>query len=205
MNTKLEKLVDVDSVEMEAAPQVERPNNLLTDLLDAGIAPHWPSDTTFVARVTDARHPTLMGRVKVICEDGPEQPERWVPTLHGQTIRVGDRVLMQKPAGSAEPIVIGVIDGYLPRPEASHRPGPRLELQRDEALQVCTPEGIPLIEVTQDDEGPIVRLLQKDTRLALPGKLSITAADIELRAANGEVRVEASDDVRVVGENIHLN
>jgi uncharacterized protein (DUF2345 family) len=37
------------------------------------------------------------------------------------------------------------------------------------------------------------------------GKLSISAAELELTATKGKVRVEASDDIDLVGETIHLN
>lgn len=56
-----------------------------------------------------------------------------------------------------------------------------------------------------DGAGPIVRLLNGDTRLNLQGKLSITAAELELKASNGAVRIEATDEVSVMGEVVHLN
>jgi hypothetical protein len=48
-------------------------------------------------------------------------------------------------------------------------------------------------------------LLQSDTRIDIKGKLSITASELELKALKGEVRIQASDDVNLVGETIHLN
>jgi hypothetical protein len=100
---------------------------------------------------------------------------------------------------------MGVIDGFLPRPEPARVVGTQLELKQDEVFQVRTEDGQPLIEVIRDAAGPVVRLLQSDTRLELQGKLSITAAELELKASNGQVRIEASDDVNLVGELIHLN
>jgi len=41
--------------------------------------------------------------------------------------------------------------------------------------------------------------------LALKGKLSISAAELELKANKGQVRIEATDDINIVGEVIHLN
>lgn len=166
----------------------------------------WPIGEPFVAECTDARHPTLQGRVK-ICWPGhpPDGNELWVPTLHGQSIRKGDRLLVQRPHGGTEPIVLGVIDGFLPRPEPERTLVARIEVKRDETLQVCSQEGQPLIEIVRDEKGPMVRLLQSDTRIDVRGKLSITAAELELRAVKGEVRIQASDDVNLVGEAINLN
>jgi hypothetical protein len=128
-----------------------------------------------------------------------------VPTLHGLAVRAGDRLLVQMPHGGSEPIVVGVIDGFHPRPEPDRTVAARIEVKQDEVLQVCSQEGVPLVEIVRDEKGPIVRLLQSDTRLDVKGKLSITAAEIELKAVKGEVRIQASDDVNVVGEAIHLN
>jgi len=51
----------------------------------------------------------------------------------------------------------------------------------------------------------MIRLLQADTQVELPGKLCVSAGAIELRARAGAVRIDASDDVEIVGEAIHLN
>jgi hypothetical protein len=166
----------------------------------------WPVGEAFVVECMDAHHPTLQGRALVRWESpGREAVEAWVPTLHGLAIRKGDRLLLQTPCGANEPIVMGVIDGFLPRPEPARVVGTQLELKPDEVFQVRTEDGQPLIEVIRDAAGPVVRLLQSDTRLELQGKLSITAAELELKASNGQVRIEASDDVNLVGELIHLN
>jgi hypothetical protein len=167
--------------------------------------PSWPIGEPFVVECTDAQHPSLQGRVKIQWNGAGYPLDSWVPTLHGQSIRKGDRLLMQMPQGGGEPIVIGVIDGFLPRPEPDRTVGGRIELKQDETLQVCSQEGQPLVEIVQDEKGPVVRLLQADTRLALKGKLSISAAELELKANKGQVRIEATDDINIVGEVIHLN
>ena len=79
----------------------------------------------------------------------------------------------------------------------------RIEVKLDETLQVCSQEGQPLVEIIRDEKGPVVRLLQSDTRLDVKGKLSITAAELELKAVKGDVRIQASDDVNLIGEVIH--
>lgn len=162
----------------------------------------WPVGEPFIVECIDVRHPTLQGRVQIRWQ---ESIERWIPTLHGQSIRRGDRLLVQMPLGGSEPIVIGVVDGFLPRPEPDRTVAAKIEVKRDETLQVCSQEGQPLVEIVHDDKGPVVRLLQSDTRVDVKGKLSISAAELELSAVKGKVRIEASDDVDVVGETIHLN
>jgi hypothetical protein len=168
--------------------------------------PTWPVGEPFVVDCMDARHPTLQGRALVRWEaPGRDAVEAWVPTLHGLAMRKGDRLLLQTPFGASEPIAIGVIDGFLPRPEPARVVGTQLELKQDEVFQVRTQDGQPLVEIVRDAAGPVVRLLQADTRLELQGKLSITAAELEFKASKGQVRIEASDDVNLIGELIHLN
>ncbi len=168
--------------------------------------PTWPVGEPFVVECVDARHPTLQGRALVRWEaPGRDAVEAWVPTLHGLAVRKGDRLLLQTPYGASEPIAIGVIDGFLPRPEPARVVGTQLELKQDEVFQVRTQDGQPLVEIVRDAAGPVVRLLQADTRLELQGKLSITAAELDLKASKGQVRIEASDDVKLIGELINLN
>jgi hypothetical protein len=185
----------------------DSPSALFEKMLESGPAPlPWPPGEPFVVDCTDASHPTLQGRVRIRWErPGRPAEELWVPTLHGQSIRKGDRLLVQVPHGATEPIVIGVIDGFLPRPEPARAPVARIELKRDEVFQVCSEDGQPLVQIIRDDQGPIVRLLQADTRIDLAGKLSISAAELELKATKGAVRIQASDDVNVIGEVVHLN
>jgi hypothetical protein len=185
----------------------ESPADLLGKILETSQPrPSWPIGEPFVAECTDAQHPTLQGRVKIHWDGIGHKPvDLWVPTLHGQAIRQGDRLLVQMPHGGSEPIVLGVIDGFLPRPEPARTAGGRIELKQDETLQVCSQEGQPLVEIVQDQMGPVVRLMQADTKLDLKGKLSITAEELELKASKGQVRIEATDDINLVGEVIHLN
>jgi hypothetical protein len=178
---------------------------------DERARPRWPAGP-FVATCVDPRHPTLLGRVKVRLAAGggaatgaAEPVEWWVPTLHGHTFRAGDRLLLHLPVNAEEPIVVGVIDGFLPRPELPREGGSQLVLERDEALRVQDEEGQPLVEIIRDERGPVVRLLQTEAHIELAGKLCISAAELELRAVKGQVRIEASDQVTVVGETIKLN
>jgi hypothetical protein len=185
----------------------ESPSELFGKILETNTPRYpWPIGEPFVAECIDARHPTLQGRVRIRWDGARDSAaEMWVPTLHGQSIRKGDRLLVQTPRGSGEPIVVGVIDGFLPRPEMDRTIAAKIEVKHDEVLQICSQEGQPLVEIVHDEKGPMVRLLQSDTRLDIRGKLSITAEELELKAVKGEVRIQASDDVNVVGEAIHLN
>jgi hypothetical protein len=190
-----------------AAPETESPSALFEKMLEGNkTRPAGNLGEPFVAECIDANHPTLRGRVKIrLAGTGAPGPSLWVPTLQGLSVRSGDRLLLQTPYGGSEPVVLGVIDGFLPRPEPDRTVAARLEVKPDEVIQVCSQEGQPLVEILHDAKGPMVRLLQSDTRLDVKGKLSITAAELELRALKGEVRIQASQDVNLIGEVVKLN
>lgn len=172
-------------------------DELGTRLAAAG---HGPSAMR-VAEVLDDRHPALAGRVQIAEPDGPP---RWVPTLQGLAARQGDRVLVARPTGAAEPVVVGVLDGY--RPRASGPTQARvIELRADEALAIHAADGRPLLEVRQSDTGPVLRLASSDLTLDVPGALRVLADQIELRARDGGAKIEARNDVEIRGEVIHLN
>jgi hypothetical protein len=167
-----------------------------------------PGPTAMAALVgdcIDATHPTLTGRA-LIRWTGPTGPrELWLAALHGLAVRRGDRVLISQPANWPEPIVTGVIDGFARRPELPRSPGPTIALQKDESVRVTGIDGEPLCEIHASDRGPVVRLLAADVNLVLPGELRVDAKAIALVAREGEVRLEASDDVVVKGEMVKLN
>jgi hypothetical protein len=104
-----------------------------------------------------------------------------------------------------DPIVVGVVDGFSRRPEAPRSVAQVLEMKGDETLQINAGNGQPLVQIARNPQGPVVRLLQTDTQIELSGRLSIAAGAIDLRARAGSVRIDASDDVEIVGEAIHLN
>jgi hypothetical protein len=128
-----------------------------------------------------------------------------VATLQGLSVRISDRVLVLKLPDQPDAIAVGVVDGFSHRPEIPKRIAQILEIKRDEAVQVNAENGQPLLQIVRNQEGPVIRLLQADTQVELPGKLCITAGAIEMRARAGAVRIDASDDVEIVGEAIHLN
>lgn len=180
----------------------------LADLLDRPLsrsAPDQAAPSCLIGECIDARHPSLQGRIRVRFTAAGLEHERWVPKLQGLPVRVADRVLMLQPGNASEWIVTGVVDGFAtrPRPELSERA--RIELQRDEAVNVVSSEGTPLIEISQSETGPVVRVLEPDVQVEFAGKLSLRAQDIELEATQGEVAVKASADVVLRGETIRLN
>jgi hypothetical protein len=159
-----------------------------------------------VGEVVDVKHPTLRGRVRVRWQDLEGQTfEKWLPTLQGLPVRVADRVMMTRAVNWPEHVVTGVVDGFANRPEIERETAAAVELQRDEALRVRSASGEDLVEVFEDERGPVIRLLKEDVDLDLQGKLRVRAKSIELEAKQGQAKIKASDDVIVNGEVIHLN
>jgi len=179
--------------------------SVFDNLLAAPPRPAWPEGHA-IAVCTEERHPTLTGRIRARCEDARGcVHESWVVTLSGLSVRILDQVLVLKLPKQPDPIVIGVVDGFNRRPEAPKLVAQSLDMKRDEALQINANNGQPLLHITGNQQGPVIRLLQADTQVELPGNLRISAGAIELRARAGAVRIDASDDVEIVGEAIHLN
>lgn len=189
-----------------ATDPVER--EILAELLEAPAelrAPPLPGAPCLVAEVLDDRHPTLQGRVQVRFIDASAHEQAlWVPTLQGLAVRTADQVLMVRPGNATEWIVTGVVDGFARRP-AAKLPAARLELRSDEALQVLASGGQALLEISQGQAGPVVRILERDVQVAFAGKLAIRAEDIALEATDGEVTIKANKDVVVKGEVVQLN
>lgn len=177
---------------------------LLEDLVESETpaAPAGP----LVGEVLEAEHPTLQGRARVRwSDDRGEKEEAWLPCLQGLTVRARDRVLVQRASNWPEAIVVGVLDGFARRPEAPVREAARLRLRADETLTVSGEDEQPLLELRQEAQGTRVRLLREDVDVEMPGRLRLAARELELRARSGDVRIRASDDVRVDGEAIRLN
>lgn len=184
------------------APQA--PAALRHDIGDLEVSPG--GQETLVGECLDASHPTLRGRVLVRWSAAGAAPiERWLPTLHRLPVRVGDRILLTHPSNGPEPVVIGVIDGFADRPVEPLATKAALELEPDEALQVTDRRGTPLLELCHTAGGPKVRLLSDDVDLEVVGDLRVRARRIAMHADEGELELDARDDVVVRGENIHLN
>lgn len=200
-----------DGIESQGLQAEDSPASVLEEMLEDEpaarplLAPRGVS-ANLIGEVVDARHPSLHGRVRVRWMDLEGQTfERWLPTLQGLPVRVADRVLMTIAENWHEPVVTGVLDGFARRPERARSSAAVLELKRDEAVRVQSSAGEDLVEVFEDEQGPVIRLLEKDIDLDLQGKLRVRAESIELEAKQGQTRITASDDVVVKGEIIHLN
>lgn len=175
-------------------------------LLDAVVAPQLP-DTPLVAVCVDDRHPDLVGRVKVVWRPTPEaaEVERWVPALQSIVVRRGDRVVLLHPTNTDEPVVMGVVDGFARRADPEPVRSPTVELPHDEALRVVDRAGRPLLEIRSGRDGAELRLVDDQVALRVGGRFRIEAGSIEMRATEGGVDVEASDDVKIRGEVVKLN
>ncbi len=159
-----------------------------------------------VGECIDEKHPSLTGRVLVRWEDDQSNEfEQWVPALQGLSVRKHDRVLLQQPLNWPEPVVFGVLDGCLERPETEYSQKPSVELKPDETLRIESHNGQPLVEIIQKNDSPVVRLLSDDVNLDLNGKLSISAQSIDMRAKQGQFNIKSEANVVVKGEVIDLN
>ncbi|WP_119841640.1 hypothetical protein [Salinibacter ruber] len=195
------------SPEGEDTPQSGFLTEEVEDKATSTASAAWPaSGEGFVGRCVDDQHPTLAGRVLVDWSDpAGEEVERWVPTLQQVPVRVDDRVLLMRPENFDEPVVTGVLDGFVRRPEPDRETAVSLEVKRDESVRVAGADGTPLIEVIRDESGPVIRLLQEDVDLEFPSALRLKASQIDLVAERGSVDITANDDVNVDGELINLN
>jgi hypothetical protein len=207
-----EEEADAAAVTDEQAREGDAAKSPLDEMLeDASPAPEpilrTPGYTTsLVGEVVDDKHPALRGRVRVRWKDLEGfLYEKWLPALMGLPVRVSDRVLLTQASNWPEFVVTGVIDGFARRPEIPKGEKAALELKRDEAVRVRSQSGEDLLEVFEDDTGPVVRLLTGDVDLDIKGKMRVKAESIELEATRGQARIEASDDVIVRGETVHLN
>jgi hypothetical protein len=184
---------------------IETGERAFDELLSNPPEPVWPEGHVIATCLAD-RHPVLTGRVLLRCETALGQPcETWAPILKGLSVRPADRVLVLKLPREWEPVVVGVIDGFDRRPVPQRQVAQTLELKPDQVLQINAENGQELVQIAQNENGPVIRLLQPDSQVELPGKLSLSASAIELQARSGAVLIDAADDVKIVGETIHLN
>lgn len=186
------------------------PEDLLSSLLHSpAFVAHAPSEAPLggclVAVCIDDHHPSLLGRVRVRWSTREGVGDAWVPTLQSIVVRSGDQVLLSQPLNGPEPVVVGVLDGFVRRAAPPERVAATLALAKDEVLRVEDARGLPLLEVRSSEGGPAVRLLRDNLALEVEGKLVFRAAAIRLEAREGTVEIEASDDVCVKGEVVHLN
>jgi hypothetical protein len=114
-------------------------------------------------------------------------------------------VLVVQAAGTPHGVAIAVVSSLEARERHASRRAHARRLRADECIVIESDDGAPIVEVRSGEDGPIVRLLGEGTHLDARGTLTIEADAVALRARRGGVAVEASDDVVVRGEHIHLN
>ena len=101
--------------------------------------------------------------------------------------------------------MVGVVDGLALRTEPPKRSSHVVELKDDEALTVLDQRGRPLFELRGGAAGPTLACLSENLSVAVDGELHLEGRRVSIRAREGEAHIEASDDVVVEGEHIHLN
>jgi hypothetical protein len=153
----------------------------------------------------DERHPVMAGRVRCRFERSWGGIEHWLPCLATVRPRNGDRVMVMRVDGLPLGVVAGVVEGFRERVAPDPRAAHVRRVRPDEVVRIEADDGTPLVEVAAGEHGPVIRLMKDDLEIETPGALKLTAGSIELRARQGEVRVAATDDVVVTGEQIHLN
>ena len=172
------------------------------DIKDAALA----VGSTILATVAEEAQPALPGRVRVCWEDGDgAERSMWVARLQGLVPRLDDKVIVTFPNNGADPVVTGVVDSLASKPDLRRTEGPNLVLKEDERLQISGPDGKAWLEVEAHPEGPRLRFLVPPEGLDLPGTVKISGDAVELKARKGEIRLDASGDVRVMGEIVRLN
>lgn len=198
-----------ETAALERAEPESALDSMLADARAEAAAPLLPLPgvtSSLVGEVVDDRHPALRGRVRVRWADLEGQRfEKWLPTLQGLPVRVADRVILVQPSNWPELVVMGVLDGFERRPEVPRSVRASLVLERDEAIRVESKSGQELLELREEESGPVVRLLTGDVDLDIPGQMRVRAGAITLEATKGQARIEASDDVVVKGEIVRLN
>lgn len=158
-----------------------------------------------IATCVADQHPTLIGRVRCSLSRERGAIEVWVPCVQSVRPRAGDRVLLVRPGGSAEPLAVGIVDGFRRRAELEPRASHARRLRVDEVVRIEGDDGQPLLEVRAGEGGAVVRLLSKDIAMEAAGALRIEAESVAIVARQGGVELRASDDVKLAGEHIHLN
>lgn len=155
---------------------------------------------------TQSPHPTLQGRACVrLSGDNDDGKPQWLPCLRNVVCRPGDRVLVCAPENHAEPVVIGVLDGFRRRSAPPEVERGRIELAADEHLTVSDDGGRELVKLRRGQDGLEVQLSCPDFALRVPGKLTLSARELQLEAEEGQARVSASEDVVIQGELVRLN
>jgi len=189
------------------------------------------SMAAMVGECVDDCHPEWCDHYLVVFTDTKGETYRqWLPSVLGLEIRRGDLLVITKPLNWATPIIIGILsttpssqvkvteppvvgglsesDGEVSKNVRSSfevRPNNTVALTGETPIQIVTHNGRKLVEIGIGPDGPMVRICQRDAVIDLPGKLAISAGEIELKSRSGDLKIEADHDVVVSGDLIRLN
>ena len=157
------------------------------------------------------RDPDSQSRLLVRWETDGNIKQQWLSPIRGLRCEKGDKVLVQLLQDGEPPVVTGAIDTGGSE-EQTEKDDTRLSSKRSAvvlsngaSLTVHSKSGQPLVEISQSESGPTLRILNDDLFVDLPGRLSLSAEHIKLTAKKGGVEITGDDDVIVVGKNIYLN
>jgi hypothetical protein len=173
-----------------------------------------PPQETIVGCCLDDAHPEKIRRYQIAFTNQQGFGEkRWLEAVQGVSVKRLDRVLLVRVRHLPEPIILASLgrdDDQKTPEEPKHsdlevRGNNTVVLHGETPIQIVTHEGRKLAEIGKNRHGPCIRVCQKDMKLDLPGKLSLEAGEIELKARKGDVRIEAEQEVIVEGELIRLN
>jgi len=193
------------------------------------------SMAAMVGECVDDCHPEWCDHYMIAYTDTKgEMFRQWLPGLLGLEIRRGDLVLIAKPINWATPVITGILpntplsstsvfspwelksatsehdlsDGELQKPTRSSfevRPNNTVAFSGETPIQVVTHSGRKLVEIGLGANGPTIRICERDAAIDLPGKLAITAGELELKSRSGDLKIEADHDVVLQGDLIRLN
>lgn len=128
--------------------------------------------------------------------------ERYLPCLDHVKPQIDDRLLLLQPDNGEDAIIVGVLKGMGEKTDRVSRSAIQPGRQ---GVRVLSHNGTPLVELRQGAKGPTLRLLNDDVDMEVAGELQIKAGSIALAAQQGDVKIEANDEVIIKGEMILLN
>jgi len=193
------------------------------------------SMAAMVGECVDDCHPEWCDHYMVAYADTKgETFHQWLPSVLGLEIRRGDIVLFAKPINWATPVITGILSAipsdstsvfspwelksatsehHLAGVESQKKPRSSFEVRSNNTvaltgetpIQVVTHNGRKLVEIGLGVNGPTIRICERDAAIDLPGKLTITAGELELKSRTGDLKIEADHDVVVQGDLIRLN
>lgn len=165
------------------------------------------SSLTVVGKIVDTHHPHLRSRVFASwLDDGQQATERWVRYERHLRLHRDDQVLLTRPAGWSEWIVVGVLASEA-TDEAESTPvvDRELVLGPGEAVSIVGHDRQPLMRVQQGERGPVVEFCQAHVELKAARTLRLTGDCVEIEAGQGGVDIRTPADAVVRAHRIRLN